>query len=85
MSGRSNAESDTAALKTLQPRKLLLTQFDLYRRYQPVLARLAAQPGLVGMKITDTAQTPPPDAFKSWQRVVQHISWAPVIVDLDWK
>ena len=42
-------------------------------------------PELAETRIRDLAAVRPPDAIPSLQRVVQHISWAPVIVDLDWK
>ncbi len=83
--GLSDNDAVTQALQTIRPRELILTQFGYYRRYQPVLEKLRSQPGLVEIKITNAARTPPPDAFKSWQRVVQHISWAPVIVEFSWK
>jgi len=76
---------DSNALIRVKPVKLLLTQFDYYRRYQPVLQSLKSRPDLVTLEIIDTARTPPPDSIKSLQRVVQHISWAPVIVNLSWK
>jgi len=76
---------DSNALIRVKPVKLVLTQFDYYRRYQPVLESLKLRPDLVSLEIIDTARVPPPDSIKSLQRVVQHISWAPVIVNLSWK
>jgi hypothetical protein len=76
---------DRKALIRVKPVKLLLTQFDYYRRYQPVLESLKSQPDIVAVEIIDTARVPPPDSIKSLQRVVQHISWAPIIVNLTWK
>jgi hypothetical protein len=76
--------TDLSALETVKPRELILTQFDYYRRYQIALAQLKAVPGACDIQITDTARVRPPDAYPSLQRVVQHISWAPVIIELDW-
>jgi hypothetical protein len=73
------------ALVNLKPARLIITQFDYYRRYEGVLAFLQAQPDLVEIKIYNTANTPSPDSFKSFQRVVQHVAWAPVIVDFSWR
>ncbi len=76
--------SDLDALKALRPRKMILSQFDYYRRHQPVLEQLKKEPGLCDISITNTARIPAPDSFPQLQRVVQHISWAPIIVNLDW-
>lgn len=69
-------------LLALKPHKLILTEFDYYRRYEPVVAELKARG--VSLEISNTAKIPVPDANKNMQRVVQHISWAPVIVSFDW-
>jgi hypothetical protein len=82
-SGVDNA--DVRALVTLKPRKMLLTQFDYYRRHQAVLELARQDPGVKEIRVVNTAHTPAPDSIHSLQRVVQHISWAPVVVDLDWK
>ena len=82
---RGEANTDKSALIELKPPKLVLTQFDFYRRYQPVLVELQSRPDLVQMDIINTATVAPPDSQKRWQKVVQHISWAPVIVHLSWK
>jgi len=68
-----------------RPVKLVLTQFDYYRHFEGSVRQLQAQPQLVKVKLTNAARTPVPDASRRWQRVVQHISWAPVIVELDWR
>jgi len=80
---REEGEDYPRALRRLRPAKLLLTQYDFYRRYQTVLAALSAAGG-VQCTITNTAQLRPPDSYASLQRVLQHVSWAPVIVDLNW-
>jgi hypothetical protein len=73
------------ALMKLKPAKLVITQFDYYRRYEVVLAHLQAQPALVEIKLRNTAKIPSPDSIKSFRRVVQHISWAPVVVEFSWR
>jgi hypothetical protein len=74
-----------AGLIQCQPSKLVLTQFDYYRSFEPVLEQLRQRPELVEVQIQNLAALRPPDAIPALQRVVQHISWAPVIVDLHWK
>jgi hypothetical protein len=78
-------DGDFKALVRLRPPKLILTQFDYYRAYQAVVGELRQHPELVSVRVNDTAKIPPPDAVPAFSRVVQHISWAPVIVDLSWK
>lgn len=73
------------ALARCQPPKLVLTQFDYYRSFIAPLADLRQHPELVEIRVRNLAKAPVPDAIHSLQRVVQHISWAPVIVDLNWK
>ena len=73
-----------AGLIRCQPPKLVLTQFDYYRGFEVVLDQLRQQPGLVDVQVRNLAAVRPPDAIPAFQRVVQHISWAPVIVDLRW-
>lgn len=76
--------AQTAALARLRPPKLVLTQFDYYRGFERPLAQLRQSPGLVDIRVRNLAALPVPDAHPALQRVLQHISWAPVIVDLDW-
>ncbi len=77
--------TDVQGLLALKPAKLILTQFDYYRRYQPLLEELKNDPSVLNMTLTDTAKVRPPDAYPRFQRVLQQISWAPVIVDLSWR
>lgn len=77
--------SGDEALRRLKPAKLIVTQFDYYRRYEPVLAALSRQPDLVEIKIQNTATLSPPDSIESLRKVVQHISWAPVVVEFSWR
>lgn len=73
------------ALARLQPPRLVLTQFDYYRGFVSPLEALRQHPELVEIRVRDLAGVRPPDASPWLQRVLQHVSWAPVIVDLDWK
>ncbi|MSU56773.1 MAG: hypothetical protein EXS35_01075 [Pedosphaera sp.] len=68
-----------------KPVKLILTQFDYYRHFVGPVKQMRDWPHVVTVKVTDAAHTPVPDASRRWQKVVQHISWAPVIVELDWR
>ncbi len=79
----ATANSDVAALEKLRPPKVVLTQFDFYRTFAALFERLP--PDRVKISVRDLALVRPPDATPALARVVQHISWAPVIVDLDWK
>ena len=79
----SNAQFN--ALTRLRPTELLLTQFDYYRSFVPVLNQLQGRPELVRVKVRNLAASPVPEEIPALQRVVQHISWAPVLVELDWK
>jgi hypothetical protein len=63
----------------------VLTQFDYYRSFVTPLGKLRQRPELVEIHMRDLAGVRVPDAIASLHRVVQHISWAPVIVDLNWK
>ncbi|HUC83796.1 MAG TPA: hypothetical protein VL970_01280 [Candidatus Acidoferrales bacterium] len=77
------------ALERLRPPRLVLTQFDYYRDFTspdaPVLEELAQHPDQVEIQIRNLAAVRPPDAIPWLQRLIQHVSWGPVIVDLNWK
>jgi hypothetical protein len=77
-------ESDLTGLLRLQPCRLILTQFDYYRRYEAVVAELQRTRADVSVRITNTARVAAPDARRATRKVVQHISWAPVIVEISW-
>jgi hypothetical protein len=81
--GESTREED--ALIQLKPARLIVTQFDYYRRYEAVLNRLQHRPEVVSLKIHQTARVPSPDSIKSYRRVVQHLAWAPVVVEFSWE
>lgn len=79
----NNAEIN--ALAGLRPPKLVLTQFDYFRNFQGVLDQLRQHPELVEVRVRNLARLRAPDSIPAFQRVVQHVSWAPVIVDLIWQ
>jgi len=81
---RAEGEDYALALSRLRAAKLVLTQFDYYRRYQRVLDELRAAGG-VQITVTNLAHVHAPESYGRLQKVLQHVSWAPVIVDLDWK
>jgi hypothetical protein len=82
---RAEAGWEAQAILKLKPAKIIVTQFDYYRRYAQVFGDLNRSAELAAVQVSDTARVPPPDAFPKWQRVIQHVSWAPVIVDLKWR
>jgi hypothetical protein len=73
------------ALVQLKPEKLILTQMDYYRRYDAILQELESHPALASVSVTNMAKVRAPDSYPRIQRVVQHVSWAPVVVTLSWK
>jgi len=82
---RHRDDTDWQGMIRLKPERIILTQFDYYRRFAPLLETLAGRPDLAQFTVTNTATLRAPDSFPSLQRVVQHVSWAPVVVTLDWK
>ena len=81
---REEGEDYARSLRRLHATKLVLTQFDYYRRYQRVLEELRATGG-VQITVTNLARVRAPDSYPHLQKILQHVSWAPVIVDLEWK
>ena len=78
-------DADYQGITSLRPTKLVLTQFDYYRGFIEILNQLRQHPDLVSVRVRDLSAMRTPDSIPSLQRVIQHVSWAPVIVDLDWK
>lgn len=76
---------DFKSIVDLRPPRLVVTQFDYYRGFVPLLEQLGQHPELVEILVRDTSSVRTPDSIPAFQRVLQHISWAPVIVDLKWK
>ncbi len=82
---RHRPSDDWEGLLALKPARLILTQFDYYRRYQALLAQLKARPALAEVRVVNTARLPAPDSIRPLQKVLQHISWAPVVVTVWWR
>ena len=82
---RHRPAADWDGLLALKPARLILTQLDYYRRYEPLLAQLKTHPGLAELQIVNTARLRAPDSIRPLQQVLQHISWAPVVVRVSWR
>ncbi len=83
--GRASRNTDWEGLLKLKPEMIMVTPFDYYRRYDVLLERLRGHPELASLDVTLSGELKPPDANRSIQRVLQHVSWAPVIVRIRWK
>jgi hypothetical protein len=81
---RNQPDAEFENFVAARPTRLILTQFDYYRRYESWLQKLQAMPGAATIRVENLARVRSPDASPRWQRVVQHVSWAPVIVTLEW-
>jgi hypothetical protein len=81
---KDQPNADVDALRAVKPARLILTQFDYHRRYVRVLAQLQSMEEAVSVRVENLARVRPPDASPRWQRVVQHVAWAPVMVTLEW-
>jgi hypothetical protein len=79
--GLSRADAVVAA----RPARMILTPFDRHRFYGEALPELQSRTNVVDVRFTQTGRVPVPDASPRLQRVLQHISWAPVIVELKWR
>ena len=73
------------AFAKLRPARIIVTQFDFYRRYGAIFDQLKSHPDLVSLRVANTASVRSPDSFPKMQRVVQHVAWAPVMVELTWR
>ena len=80
-----NLNGDTVGVVKLKPAALILTQFDFYRHFHVPMAELGAMPSVVTLTTTNFARFRSPDSYPRFQQVLQHISWAPVIVEFNWK
>jgi hypothetical protein len=78
-------DGDVKGLLHVRPAKLILTQFDYYRRYEPAVRQLQGTPGACEVTVENLARFRVPDSDSRLQRVVQHLSWAPVVVSFRWK
>lgn len=78
------ADWERKAIEHHRPAAMFLTQFDYHRRYEPILSELQRQRGDVVVRITNLSRVQAPEAVPSTRKVVQYISWAPVIVEFAW-
>jgi len=83
--GGDSRASDLNGLLKIRPQEMVLTEFDYYRRFKPVLDDVKTNPAVLDLQITNTAKIPTPDSLKKYQHIVQHVSWAPVIVKFSWR
>ena len=67
------------------PVAFVLTPFDYYRRFRRELAAMQAKNQIKSLTVREKRRWPVPDETPSLQRVVQHLSWAPVIVRVEWR
>jgi hypothetical protein len=81
---RAYRNTDWEGLLRLKPEMIMVTPFDYYRRYAALLERLREHPELASFEVTPSSRLKPPDASRSMQRVIQHISWAPVTIRIRW-
>jgi hypothetical protein len=81
---RASRNTDWEGLLKLKPEMIMLTPFDYYRRYDVLLGRLGAHPELATFEVTLSSRLNPPDANRAIQRVLQHVSWAPVTIRIRW-
>jgi len=72
------------AVVAARPARMILTAFDRYRFYGEALPELQTRTNVVEVRIESTGRVPVPDASPRLQRVLQHIAWAPVLVELKW-
>lgn len=82
--GNWTNNADLIGFIAVQPRRLVLVQYDYYRAFAPLLERLRLEQAEVKITVRDLTKVRTPDSIPPMQRVLQHISWAPVIVDLEW-
>ncbi len=83
---RSSLRStDTEGVLERKPVLLILTQYDYYRRFETVVSDLKSNPQVRGVRVENTARIRAPDSYPQLRQVIQHIAWAPVIIDIAWK
>lgn len=76
---------EAQAVARMRAERIIVTQFDYYRRYRVIIEHLRSYTNLVSLNVTNTASVQPPDASPKFMRVIQHVSWAPVVVELKWR
>lgn len=82
---RDDPRSLAETIAALRPARMIISQFDYYRYYSDSIETLKTNASIRTLQIDNTAKVLSPDASPRWNRVVQHISWAPVIVSFEWK
>jgi len=82
---RGESEGDAKGVLAHRPTRMILTQFDYYRRYRAVVEQVRSNPAVAEIVVENTARVRSPDSYPAMQKVVQHISWAPVIVKISWR
>jgi hypothetical protein len=65
-------------------RLMIFTGMDFHRRFARELAELGAAGRLRIVSVEEARQRPIPEDFPRFRRVVQHLSWAPVVVWLEY-
>ncbi len=66
-----------------RPALFVLTPFDYYRRFRDELA--AKRSEMKSLTVSEIRRRPVPDESRWLQRVAPHLSWAPVIVRVEWR
>lgn len=82
--GNWTNNADLNGFIAVQPRRLVVVQYDYYRAFAPLLKRLVQAQPAVKISVRDLTKVRVPDSIPALERVLQHITWAPVIVDLEW-
>lgn len=85
LSSHHQPANPVLTLLKLRPQKLVLTQFDWHRNYEATVTRLAQERAWIDVQVTNVVRLPVPDSSRVLQKVLQHTSWAPVIIELQWK
>lgn len=67
-----------------RPACFVLTEFDYDRRYRRELEDLAARGQLKITQVVRVRRLPVPEDLPRLRRIVQHLSWAPVIARVEW-
>jgi hypothetical protein len=72
------------ALEHHHPAKLILTPIDYYMTYEPALRQMQQTRSDVQIRIITLTKIPPPEATPLTGKLLQYLSWAPIIVDISW-
>ncbi len=77
-------ESYYEGLLRIQPTLLILTHLDYFRKYRSLLESLQQNHKVSRVDIIHAGRIPSPDSIEGVGKVLQHISWAPVVVKIKW-